>query len=150
MSTLFTALGSRFGAASARFAVLGPPPIEPVPALDLKRYAGRWYQIGLMRNAFQAQGAHNVTATYTWNAAKQELDILNEAWLGDERTWIRGVAIRDPEARGDDVLARPEHVQDVGRADLDAPAVVGPARGHPVRADAPAVDRETVTERGQY
>lgn len=108
MGTLFSGLSSLFDAAGARFAVLGPPPIEPVAELDLKRYAGRWYQVALTRNAFQAQGAHNVTATYAWDAAKQQLDILNESWMGDERSWIRGVAIRDPEARGedDDVTAR--------------------------------------------
>ena len=105
MGTLFSVPGALFAAAGARFSILGPPPIEPVARVDLQRYAGRWYQIGLMRNSFQRGGSHNVTATYTYNPSLPGLDILNESMSGDERSWIRGVAIRDPEARGDDDMS---------------------------------------------
>jgi apolipoprotein D and lipocalin family protein len=36
-----------------------------VPALDLQRYAGTWYEIARYPNSFQKQCAGDVTATYT-------------------------------------------------------------------------------------
>lgn len=39
-------------------------PLETVDAVDLERYAGRWYQIALLPNAFQRQCARDTSATY--------------------------------------------------------------------------------------
>lgn len=41
------------------------PPLQVVPALDLSRYAGVWYEIGRLPNRFQKGCAGDVTATYT-------------------------------------------------------------------------------------
>jgi apolipoprotein D and lipocalin family protein len=40
-------------------------PLEVVPAVDLKKYAGVWYEIARLPNWFQKQCAGDVTATYT-------------------------------------------------------------------------------------
>lgn len=42
-----------------------PLPLDVVPALDLTRYAGTWYEIARFPNRFQRQCAGSVTATYT-------------------------------------------------------------------------------------
>jgi apolipoprotein D and lipocalin family protein len=40
-------------------------PLEVVPAVNLVRYAGTWYEIARLPNRFQAQCAGDVKATYT-------------------------------------------------------------------------------------
>ena len=40
-------------------------PLEVVPAVNLVRYAGTWYEIARLPNRFQEQCAGDVTATYT-------------------------------------------------------------------------------------
>lgn len=40
-------------------------PLEVVPSVDLKRYAGTWYEIARMPFKYQSQCAGDVTATYT-------------------------------------------------------------------------------------
>ena len=42
-----------------------PAPVEVVPAVDLDRYAGRWYEIARLPNRFQDDCGCCVTATYT-------------------------------------------------------------------------------------
>lgn len=42
-------------------------PNQPVPALDLQRYAGRWYEIAHLPMFFQRKCLDAVTATYTPN-----------------------------------------------------------------------------------
>jgi len=42
-----------------------PPPLDVVPAVDLNRYAGVWYEIARLPNRFQKQCSGDVTATYT-------------------------------------------------------------------------------------
>ena len=39
--------------------------LEVVPSIDLKRYAGTWYEIARYPNRFQRECTGNVTATYT-------------------------------------------------------------------------------------
>lgn len=39
-------------------------PIEVVPEVDLKRYAGKWYEVARLPNRFQRNCAGNVTASY--------------------------------------------------------------------------------------
>lgn len=60
----------RFVAAACLAAICAPigaqtPPLEPVPALDLGRYAGTWHEIARYPNWFQRNCAGDVTATYT-------------------------------------------------------------------------------------
>jgi len=42
-----------------------PRPVEPVPAVDLARYAGTWYEIARFPNRFQKDCTSDVTATYS-------------------------------------------------------------------------------------
>lgn len=41
------------------------PTLHVVPQLDVKRYAGTWYEVARLPNEFQDQCASDVTATYT-------------------------------------------------------------------------------------
>jgi len=41
------------------------PDLQAVPTVDLQRYAGTWYEIARLPNAFQKNCAGDVTATYT-------------------------------------------------------------------------------------
>jgi apolipoprotein D and lipocalin family protein len=80
---------------------LGTPPLEPVAEVDLTRYAGRWFQAGLVPNTFQSPDDYNVTATYTWRPQLPGLRVHNEASSGNDRLYVDGEAVRDPECRGD-------------------------------------------------
>ncbi|UUX93951.1 lipocalin family protein [Aquabacterium sp. J223] len=40
------------------------PPVRSVPAVDLKRYAGTWYELARLPNRFQSDCARDVTARY--------------------------------------------------------------------------------------
>ena len=42
--------------------------LEVVPAVDLSRYAGQWYEIARLPNRFQKKCADSVTANYTLRA----------------------------------------------------------------------------------
>jgi apolipoprotein D and lipocalin family protein len=48
----------------AAAAAADPPPVRSVPALDLARYAGTWFEIARYPNRFQKQCAGDVTAEY--------------------------------------------------------------------------------------
>jgi apolipoprotein D and lipocalin family protein len=43
---------------------------QPVPSVDLNRYAGTWYEIARLPNRFQKDCAGDVTANYTLNPDK--------------------------------------------------------------------------------
>jgi len=53
------------------------PAVRTVPAVDLNRYSGKWYEIARYPNKFQKQCVGNTTATYT---VKQngKIEVLNE------------------------------------------------------------------------
>ena len=59
---LLLALALACGAAMAQDAAL---PNQPVPALDLQRYAGEWHEIAHLPMFFQRKCVANITATYT-------------------------------------------------------------------------------------
>ncbi|PJW96359.1 hypothetical protein CWI54_27600, partial [Escherichia coli] len=40
-------------------------PNQPVPALDIQRYAGEWHEIAHLPMFFQRKCVANITATYT-------------------------------------------------------------------------------------
>ncbi len=44
------------------------PPLPTVPALDLERYAGQWYEIARYPNSFERDCVRDVTAMYARNA----------------------------------------------------------------------------------
>ncbi|MDQ2841838.1 MAG: lipocalin family protein [Acidobacteriota bacterium] len=45
------------------------PDLPVVPQVDLKRYAGKWFEIARLPNRFQGKCTSNVTATYTLQAS---------------------------------------------------------------------------------
>ena len=58
------------------------PAVRTVPAVDLNRYSGKWYEIARYPNKFQKQCVGNTTATYT---VKQngKIEVLNECLKKD-------------------------------------------------------------------
>jgi len=42
-----------------------PQPLRAVSSVALEHYAGVWFQVAAFPSAFQSEGAHNTTATYT-------------------------------------------------------------------------------------
>lgn len=52
-------------------------PLAVVGAIDLNRYAGKWYEIARLPNSFQKRCAGDVAATYTLRA-DGKIDVLNE------------------------------------------------------------------------
>src|SRR6187431_1292753 len=50
--------------------------LEVVPAVDLSRYAGRWYEIARLPNRFEKKCADSVTATYTLRS-DGKVDVVN-------------------------------------------------------------------------
>ena len=66
-------------------------PLPTVAAVDLDRYAGRWYEIARLPNRFQAQCVSDTRATYAQD--KDRITVLNECRLADGRfDSARGVA----------------------------------------------------------
>lgn len=51
-------------------------PLPTVPAVDLARYAGRWYEIARLPNRFQAMCASDTQATY--RPAGEDVTVLNQ------------------------------------------------------------------------
>ena len=50
---------------TAAAAAAADRPLRTVPVVDLKRYAGKWYEIARFPNRFQRNCVSDVTATYT-------------------------------------------------------------------------------------
>jgi len=50
--------------------------LEVVSAVDLSRYAGRWYEIARLPNRFEKKCANSVTATYTLRS-DGKVDVVN-------------------------------------------------------------------------
>lgn len=57
-------------------------PLQTVPAVDIKRYMGRWYQIAFYPNQFQKQCASDVTADYTLLPYGQ-VEVVNQCLRAD-------------------------------------------------------------------
>jgi apolipoprotein D and lipocalin family protein len=77
LGTLAAAASSAAFGADARKA-----PVEAVPAVELDRYAGRWYEIARLPNRFQDDCACCVTATYTLRE-NGRITVLNECRTED-------------------------------------------------------------------
>lgn len=60
-------------------------PLETVPAVDINRYMGRWYQIAYFPNRFQKQCTSDVTADYKLLAHGQ-VDVINRCLTTDGKT----------------------------------------------------------------
>lgn len=59
----FITVGLSFGLTTAT--ANEPASLKTVERVDLKRYAGKWHQIALLPNRFQAQCLSDTTATYS-------------------------------------------------------------------------------------
>ena len=67
-------------------------PLATVAHVDLKRYAGTWYEIARLPNSFQKSCACNVTATYVL-CEDGTVDVINQCEKSDgSRTESRGKA----------------------------------------------------------
>jgi len=61
-----TAIGLTFAlVAKAKDRAQEKRPLQTVSSVDLKKYAGRWYEIARLPNRFEKDCASDVTATYT-------------------------------------------------------------------------------------
>lgn len=58
------------------------PALQSVANVDLKRYAGKWYEIAKYPNKFQKQCVANTTANYTIKA-NGRIEVRNECVLKD-------------------------------------------------------------------
>ena len=71
-------------------------PVRTVPAVDLDRYAGDWFEIARFPNRFQRQCTGNVTASYA-RRADGRLDVVNRCRTRDGEDEARGEArVVDP------------------------------------------------------
>jgi apolipoprotein D and lipocalin family protein len=68
-------------------------PVQAVPALDLKRYAGKWYEIARLPNRFQRKCIGDVTATYTLRT-DGKITVLNECAEAGKTNTAKGTAKR--------------------------------------------------------
>lgn len=57
-----------------------PKPLPVVPAVDLSRYAGKWYEIARLPNRFQKQCVGDVTAEYAL-LANNQIRVINSCRL---------------------------------------------------------------------
>lgn len=67
------------------FASAQPRDLEAVSRLDLKRYAGKWYEIAKYPNRFQKQCVANTTAVYTIKS-NGRIEVSNQCVLKDGRS----------------------------------------------------------------
>jgi apolipoprotein D and lipocalin family protein len=79
-------------------------PLRVVPAIDLKRYAGKWYEIARFPNRFQKRCAGEVTAEYTLRP-DGKITVINRCRLADgSYIQAQGVAKTVGKGRPDSVL----------------------------------------------
>jgi apolipoprotein D and lipocalin family protein len=84
-------------------------PLAAVPYVDLKKYSGLWWQIGVIPNGFQRSDDTNVTATYTISRTEPGvLEVENRAWrVPGHPVSIHGRARIDPVAAETDTSYYP-------------------------------------------
>ena len=77
-----------------------PGPVKTVPAVDLDRYVGAWFEIARFDNVFQRGCAGDVTATYA-KRPDGRLDVINRCRRADgSMTTAAGIAkVADPATR---------------------------------------------------
>ena len=69
-----------------------PATVRTVPAVDLDRYAGDWFEVARYPNWFQRNCAGNVRASYT-RRADGRIDVVNRCTRGDgSAIEARGIA----------------------------------------------------------
>jgi apolipoprotein D and lipocalin family protein len=70
-------------------------PLATIPALDVKRYMGTWYEIAKFPNSFQKKCVGFTTATYSVRADGR-VDVVNRCRLADGGTDIAAGVARQP------------------------------------------------------
>lgn len=75
-------------------------PLETVDGVDLARYAGRWYQIALLPNAFQRQCARDTAANYRLLDSGQ-VEVVNACVDADGESQVAHGLARVNAAYGD-------------------------------------------------
>lgn len=81
-----------FGALVVKASQKNREPLRVVPSVDLKRYAGLWYEIARLPNRFEEKCAGNVTAFYELTA-DDRIKVVNECRKRDGKlTKAEGVA----------------------------------------------------------
>lgn len=85
--------------AAAVAPVAAQAPLQPVPALDLARYAGTWHEIARYPNWFQRNCAGEVTATYTLRA-DGTVGVLNACRTAEGETLRAEGEARRPDPAG--------------------------------------------------
>ena len=68
-----------------------PPAVHTVPFVDLKRYAGDWFEIARYPNRFQRQCVGDVRASYA-RRPDGRIDVVNRCRTADGQIEARGVA----------------------------------------------------------
>jgi lipocalin/uncharacterized protein YbjT (DUF2867 family) len=72
-------------------AAQAPPPVRTVERVDLKRYAGDWYEVARLPNRFQRRCVGDVRARYVIRVDGR-LDVLNQCRTADGTIDAAGVA----------------------------------------------------------
>ena len=73
----------------------GARPLATIPALDLKRYLGTWYEIAKFPNSFQKKCVGFTTATYALREDGR-VDVTNRCRLADGGTNVATAVARQP------------------------------------------------------
>jgi apolipoprotein D and lipocalin family protein len=89
MKNLFRAVAATL--MSFAVTAAGAQEVKTVPAVDLKRYAGRWYEIARIPNGFQKKCVSGATAEYRARG-DGEIDITNRCKTADGSDTAQGVA----------------------------------------------------------
>jgi apolipoprotein D and lipocalin family protein len=76
-----------------------PPPLTVVPSVDLKRYAGTWYEIARYPNRFQRDCASDTVATYTLRP-DGKITVLNQCRTAEGKTKSARGTARLADAKG--------------------------------------------------
>lgn len=88
-------------AATTALAQAAPPPVEPLPSLDVPSYMGTWYQVAWFPNRFQKQCVSDTAASY--RRLEQGIEVVNRCRTADgSLESVTGLARpADAELRGD-------------------------------------------------
>lgn len=82
---------------AAALVAAAPAPVTPVPALDLARYAGTWYEIARIPNKYQSACADSVVVRYALRPDGR-MDVVNQCYRADGTlSAVQGVARREGE-----------------------------------------------------
>ena len=74
-------------------------PLQVVPSVDLKRYAGKWYEIARLPNWFEKACTANTAATYTLQP-DGKIQVLNECNKADGRLKIAKGTAKVADSKG--------------------------------------------------